>query len=53
VLIELMITKDVCLWFSRKLTVLVGFSLALIKHQDQKQLEEEKGLFELPAHSPL
>lgn len=48
-----MITKDVCLWFSRKLTVLVGFSLALIKHQDQKQLEEEKGLFELPAHSPL
>lgn len=25
--------------------MLVGFSVALIKHKDQKQLEEEKGLF--------
>lgn len=33
--------------------MLIGFSVALIKHQYQKQLEEEKGLFELTADSPL
>lgn len=33
--------------------MLIGFSVALIKHQYQKQFEEEKGLFELTAHSPL